>query len=400
MPNPEHLDLIKSGTFAWNDWKKKNDGIRIDLSHARIDRADLMGADLSGVDLTGANLSRADLRIANFYRANLNNANLNQANLIGAYFRWANLNEAKLRGAALMEASFAKASAKKATFIEADLTNAMFNETNLRGACFLSAELRGANFRDAILATAYLKRASLKGITFNSADLTDADLRECAIGWTSFSNVNLSRVKGLETVRHVGPSTIGIDTLFLSGGNVPDSFLVGTGLPDTFLAFVRSHVGAEQALQFYSCFISYSHQDEDFAKRLYSRMRDANIRVWFAPEDIKGGEKLRPQIDHAILYHDKILIVLSENSLRSEWVITEVRKALQEEIASKRRKLFPIRLVDFDSIRSWECFDSDTGKDMAKEVREYYIPDFSSWKDHDSFENAFQKLVKDLSVGR
>ena len=47
-------------------------------------------------------------------------------------------------------------------------------------------------------------------------------------------------------------------------------------------------------------------------------------------------------------------------------------------------------------IKSWECFDDDTGKDGAAEVRAYYVPDFSEWKDHDKFEAAFAKLLRDL----
>lgn len=61
-----------------------------------------------------------------------------------------------------------------------------------------------------------------------------------------------------------------------------------------------------------------------------------------------------------------------------------------------QRKLFPIRLVDFKDIRKWKRFDADTGKDLGVEIREYFIPDFSNWKDHDSFEKAFERLLRDL----
>jgi hypothetical protein len=57
---------------------------------------------------------------------------------------------------------------------------------------------------------------------------------------------------------------------------------------------------------------------------------------------------------------------------------------------------FPIRLLDFETIQRWECFDADSGKDLATELREYYIPDFSNWKDHDAFETEFSKLLRDL----
>jgi hypothetical protein len=60
-----------------------------------------------------------------------------------------------------------------------------------------------------------------------------------------------------------------------------------------------------------------------------------------------------------------------------------------------RQVLFSIRLVDFETIRNWECVDAD-GSDSAHEVREYFVPDFSRWKDHDAFEAAFARLLKDL----
>ena len=125
-------------------------------------------------------------------------------------------------------------------------------------------------------------------------------------------------------------------------------------------------------------------------------MRDADLRVWFAPEEMKGGRKLHEQIFRAIQLHDKLLLILSESSLQSEWVMTEIHRARKAEREEKRRKLFPIRLVDFETIREWECFDADSGKDLAVELREYYIPDFSNWKDESAFEAAFDSLLRDL----
>jgi hypothetical protein len=63
-----------------------------------------------------------------------------------------------------------------------------------------------------------------------------------------------------------------------------------------------------------------------------------------------------------------------------------------------KRKLFPIRLVDFEAIRAWGCFDADSAKDLAVEIREYFIPDFTNWKDHDAFETAFARLLRDLKA--
>ena len=111
---------------------------------------------------------------------------------------------------------------------------------------------------------------------------------------------------------------------------------------------------------------------------------------------MKGGKYSDHQIDQAIQLHERLLLVLSEDSIQSKWVEREIRKARKVERAEKRRKLFPIRLVDMKTLRAWECLDSDTGEDLAEEVRKYHIPDFSNWKNHDAFEAAFARLGKDL----
>jgi hypothetical protein len=153
-----------------------------------------------------------------------------------------------------------------------------------------------------------------------------------------------------------------------------------------------------EPFQFYSCFISYSSADEDFCRRLHGRLQDAGLRVWFAPHDIQGGRKLHEQIDQAIRVYDKLLLVLSPHSMQSPWVEFEIRRARRREVAEQHRLLFPVRLVDFEAIKAWECFDADTGKDLATEIREYYISDFTAWKEHDAFEAAFDRLLQDLKA--
>jgi len=55
-------------------------------------------------------------------------------------------------------------------------------------------------------------------------------------------------------------------------------------------------------------------------------------------------------------------------------------------------------LVDIEAIQKWECFDADSGKDLAVELREFYIPDFSNWRNRDAFEAEFAKLLRDLKA--
>jgi len=297
-------------------------------------RPDLSKADLIGEDLSGANLSGAIL----------SDANLTGAFLSGATLCDAILDEANLTGAYLGKANFSRA-----MLIEANLTGAYLGEANFSGA---------------------------------------------SIGWTIWGDVDLRTVRGLETVEHAGPSTIDIHTLYRSHGNIPEVFLRGAGVPEDFLTYVKSLVG--RPYEFYSCFISYSSKDQEFAERLHEDLQNKGIRCWFAPHDVQGGRKLHEQIDQAIHVHESLLLILSSHSMNSEWVKTEIAKARQREVQEQRQVLFPVRLVPFEAIRTWECFDADTGKDSAREIREYFIPDFSNWKHHDAYQAAFQRLLRDL----
>jgi hypothetical protein len=49
-------------------------------------------------------------------------------------------------------------------------------------------------------------------------------------------------------------------------------------------------------------------------------------------------------------------------------------------------------------IRDWKAFDADTGEDSAREIREYYTPDFSNWNDHDSYAKVLERLIRYLKA--
>ena len=155
-------------------------------------------------------------------------------------------------------------------------------------------DLAGANLHRVDLSGVDLGRADLRWAELNVADLYRTNLSEACIenatmGFTVLADLDLSTVKGLGTVRHFGPSSIGVDTLYRSQGKIPEEFLRGCGVPEDFITYLPSLIGTMQPIQYQSCFISDSSQGEEFARRLHEKMRGEKLRGWFAPEDMQGA---------------------------------------------------------------------------------------------------------------
>jgi uncharacterized protein YjbI with pentapeptide repeats len=293
--------------------------------------------------------------------AHLTGANLSDANLIGA-----NLSGAHLTGAHL----------RRANLSGAHLTGAHLTGADLRGA-----NLRGADLSFAGLSFARLIRANLNEASLNGANLSDADLGE-----TIFGNVDLTGAIGLETCKHLGPSIIDHRTLQRSGP-LPLRFLRGVGLPDRLIEYLPSLF--DQAIQYFSCFISYSAIDEDFAKRIHADLQNSDVRCWFAPHDMPIGGKIRDEIDAAIRLRDKVMLVLSKHSILSTWVEDEVDQAFEEEQRRGQDVLFPVRLDD--EVKT-------TDKPWASKLRRArHIGDFTHWKDHNAYKQSFERVLRDLA---
>jgi hypothetical protein len=170
-------------------------------------------------------------------------------------------------------------------------------------------------------------------------------------------------------------------------------------LPD-LLAEVRPSASKPRPIEFYSCFVSHSSQDAPIAQRINDDLRKNGIESWYAPEDLKIGDRFRLQIDESIKLHDKVLLILSRSSVRSTWVESEVETALEHE---RRRSqdlpendwrsatiLFPICIDD-------AVFEASSG--WAAEVRRTrHIGDFRSWQDPDRYEAALKRLLRDLAA--
>ncbi len=335
-------------------------------------KLDFSSANLINADFSGCNLSGANLSLTRLWEADLRRASLDYSNLDGAELNFANLRNAILIDASLVGADLSFAQLTHANFDGAKLSGATLNEARADRASFRNADLEGVRFVHTVLSYTEMGGANLYGALWSN---------------TIFGETELDGVTGLESCVYAGPSILDYGTLEISK-DLPLSFLRGCGLPDTLIAYIPSLFN--DLLQFYSCFISYSSKDQDFANMLYTDLQNKGVRCWFAPEDLKIGDKIRDRIDESIRLRDKLLLILSASSVTSEWVEHEVESALEEETRANRAILLPIRIDDavFDCKKAWAG--------LIRRTR--HIGDFTSWKEHDSYQQAFARLLRDLQA--
>jgi hypothetical protein len=145
-----------------------------------------------------------------------------------------------------------------------------------------------------------------------------------------------------------------------------------------------------EPIQFYSCFISYASKDHAFAECLHADLQSKGVRCWFAPEDMKMGDRLRIRIDETILVYDKLLLILSKDSVASPWVEQEVETAISQESKRGTTILFPVRIDN-------TVMTLNTGwPALIKNTRN--IGDFRRWKTHGAYQQAFTRLLRDLTT--
>jgi Pentapeptide repeats (9 copies) len=202
MANPEHVEIVKAGAPALNEWRANHPAETLDLSKAALN-----GLRLSAIY---GNQGSAVIPPVNLTNSNFENTRFRNSQLLCVDFTWSSLKNADFTGSLLV-------------------------------AC-----------------------------TMRSTDLSGADFAGCEFQWLTLSGVELNSALNLDKVSHGGPSAIGIDTLFESQGQIPEPFLRGCGVPDDLIAHIPALTG--EPFDHYSCFLSHSSKDEEFAQRLHSRL--------------------------------------------------------------------------------------------------------------------------------
>ncbi|MCZ6534897.1 MAG: toll/interleukin-1 receptor domain-containing protein [Chloroflexi bacterium] len=344
MANPEHVEIAKAGKGAIDAWRREHPKDRLELS-----RADLRGIDLFAADFSGANLRKA----------NLSEANLGRGDLRWADLRWADLHWANLR--------------------RADLRRADLHLADLRGANLSWANLSWANLGGAKLSGAFLNYAMVREI-----DNSETNFDSVYLGGTVFADCDLTGAMNLDRVRHGIPSTIGIDTILRSGGNIPEEFLRGAGVPEEIIRGLPMLIGE---IKYHSCFIGYGEPDREFAERLHKDLTGNKLSCWVYSMDYTPGEHTQREIKETRQRAGKFVVLCSAAGLLKDGVLKEIEDQMDED----RDKIVPISL---DKVWKADGFPVKRG---ARDLKPFLLErNYANFEESSDYKKELNRLLKAL----
>lgn len=369
MANNEHLALLQTDADRWNAWRKANPGIQPDLSEANLSRCSFCGFDFTRSDFSGARLTQWSAIDCDFSESRLASIDAQ-----GSYWRNARMRGVQLSG-------------------------------DLVGTTMYVVDLGGASVKHCGMPLSELRFLRLSNTEF-SPYLDRADVNS----WTVIAS-DLSGIQGSGSVVHEYPSNIDFQTLQItakallnrsSGVEDLTLFLRGCGLPEEILNVFRSwstsaYIAGEaskQTANFFSCFISYSHADQDFARRIHYELRQRGIQCWMDDDQVLPGDDIYDAVDNGIRLWDKVLLCCSENSLNSPWVDRELDKAFQKEEQLWRERGFKV-LIIIPLNLDGSLFTRSSAK--ASLLKSRLAADFVGWQsDTPKFATQIARLVEAL----
>ena len=390
---------------------------------------DFSNRQIADVRLVDTDFAKCDFAATRFTNCVLGGVTFNDGTFDGARFERCNVSGSRFQRASLRHAVFNPSVFRGADFFQASLSGADFLNCDASGAYFGLADLRDASLYGGAFVESWFLMTNLKGSTLVGANFENARvLAFNLIDAETLTKNGLLLRQTLGQRKHLNdalaratPVTMSLATViargYLDEGQEPmpidqlpafierldkqfehlRRFLLASGCNPQEVARMGQAADKQHA-DYPRVFISYSSADEELATHLYASLTAFGVDAWFAPEKMQGGRKINEQIEEAIAERDKLILVLSEASMNSRWVASELQWAAAREISSGQQILFPIRIVPFEAVRQWTLFDADVGQDVAKYVRQYFVPDFSAWRDGEALARLTERFLRDLRL--
>ncbi|WP_415713095.1 pentapeptide repeat-containing protein [Maridesulfovibrio sp.] len=211
MNKEEMIELLKTDVEGWNEFRKQNPGLYLNMDSDFQFPKILIGINLEHLTITGLNGFEIKLIGANLYKstlinsvlrksdmrgANLENLTAPKTNFYNSNFTRANLQNSDLQGSELGHTRFINSNIKHANFTKAHGTKASFYDSQLVGAIFKNTKFTyttfgNVNFKKAQLQYSFFEYSHFKNTTFSLANLKAANIHYSKLIGVNFQEANL-----------------------------------------------------------------------------------------------------------------------------------------------------------------------------------------------------------------
>ena len=317
-----------------------------DLSDATLDEVDISHCSFEKANLTGTSLVNAEGENVRFGEAKLLKCNARSSSLTTADFRDIEMIEVDFTGARLMHSDMSNSRLRKcslegaqmlgANFTNAKLIETQFHDVNCPNGIFINSDLsntdlRNSNFSGSDFSGCDLHNALLCNSDLEGANMTHANLHYADLGNANLINVDLYQAD-LKATR-------------VYFEDIRSSNILTGQLRDGSLVIERANK--------VRVFISYSHNDSAFARRLEDALRAKSIDVWIDSQEILPGDSLIEKIREGIDKSQYLCALISSTSIESRWVRNELDIAMNQQIENGTVKVIPLVL---EERLSFPCF--------------------------------------------
>jgi len=124
-------------------------------------------------------------------------------------------------------------------------------------------------------------------------------------------------------------------------------------------------------------YISYAKPDEAFARSLSEQLARRGFSVWNSREELLPGDNVWLQTGEALKKSKAMVVLISPDSMRSEWVRREIEYALGD--SNYQGRVFPVHVRTTKDIpwilRHFKTFDARrnatrVGESIAEALRQ------------------------------
>ena len=300
-----------------------------------------------------------------------------------------------LRGLLLNKCSFEDCSFEGSNLsysylVECNFVNCKFIGTRMLRSNLSHSSFKNCDFKYADLCAADLTGANLSGSNLEMTNLCYADLAHTNVEGATFDRTMLAsnymhQVINFDKANIEGHISVSMDNLTYSSGMQLEMLIKNADIPEEYARHILSLLIESE---YYSCFISYSSSDSDFVERLSGDLERIGVTIWRDVKDLKIGDPIREMIQRGILLHERMLVVLSTDSINSNWVEDEIETCFEKERKGGGRFVLPITVDDtiFETDRAW----------AASLRRKIKIGDFRNFGEAYKYEEALSRLASSL----